>query len=247
MSSRSALLLYLFSQIVGAICLRICPSVHHRGRIVQGASLRNMDSSSSAPSATTLSVTASAAAVLLAATPFASLSAETTPVDYSQLLQDIQSKKVSRVTFAPDELSIVAKTADGTFESTNVMPSVQKELVQLLLSNEVPFTRSNPPGIDNPVFATVVQFLNGLVNLAVPLLLLFFFIGPRIIGSGGAPGGRGDNSADPSNPWKMMNSISNLVMEPRTGVDFTQVAGCDEAKLELIEGKPELTSFFMMN
>jgi len=237
-SSRSATLLCLFCQIVGTFGLQICPSVHSRGRIIRGASsLSKTDDLSTAPSATSATASA-AAAVLLAATPFASFSAETTPIDYSQFLQDIQSKKISKVTFAPDELSLVAKTADGSFESTNVMPSVQKELVQLLLSNEVPFTRSAPPGIDNPILSTIVQFLNGLVNLAFPLLLLIFFIGPRIIGrsGGGVPGGRVENPADPSNPWSMMNSISNLEMEPRTGVDFTQVAGCDEAKLELTEG-----------
>ena len=35
----------------------------------------------------------------------------------------------------------------------------------------------------------------------------------------------------------MMKSIATLEMEPRTGVNFTQIAGCDEAKLELYEGK----------
>jgi hypothetical protein len=34
-----------------------------------------------------------------------------------------------------------------------------------------------------------------------------------------------------------MKSIATLEMEPRTGINFTQVAGCDEAKVELYEGE----------
>jgi len=197
---------------------------------------------------------ASTAAVMFGTTPLAAMSADIKPIDYSQLLKDIRTHKVSKLTFAEDELSVVATTADGSLEKTYVMPSVQKELIQLLLSNDVPFSR-RPAAMVNSVVDSVVQFFYGLLNLAIPLLLLFFFIGPRIMGPGVRGGG--DLPMDSTNPFQIMKSIATLEMEPRTGINFTQVAGCDEAKVELYEGEfnfarwlsvsPSLTLFFLIS
>lgn len=199
---------------------------------VRGASLDKWRSSNVAA--------ATAAAAIVGTTPLAAMSAEMNQIDYSQLLQDINTHKVSKLIFAEDELSVVATTADGSLESTNVMPSVQKELIQLLLSNDVSFTR-RPADMANTVVSSVVQFFYGLVNLAFPLLLILFFLGPRIMGPGQRGGG--DLPVDPTNPFQMLKSIATLEMEPRTGVNFTQVAGCDEAKLELYEGEFKVEFF----
>merc|ERR1740127_147644 len=46
----------------------------------------------------------------------------------------------------------------------------------------------------------------------------------------GGPGGGG-----PGNPMQMMQPKSKIEMEPKTGVTFDDVAGCEASKLELVE------------
>ena len=72
-------------------------------------------------------------------------------------------------------------------------------------------------------------FLGILSSLAFPLFIIAgLFILSRNLTGGGNPN-------DQTNPFNVGKSKAKVQMEPDTGVDFTKVAGVDEAKEELAE------------
>merc|ERR1719181_960511 len=66
-------------------------------------------------------------------------------------------------------------------------------------------------------------------NLLFPLVFLggLFLLNRR--------GGMGGGMGGPGGPMNMLNPQSKIQMEPKTGVTFDDVAGCDASKLELTE------------
>ncbi len=135
---------------------------------------------------------------------------------YSDFIEAVQEKQVSRVLISPDKGTAQIIESDGNRALVNLAPDQQ--LLQLLTDNDVdiavqPTTQANP-------------LQQAASSLIFPILLLggLFFLFRRA-GSGG-----GGNPA-----MNFGKSKARLQMEPETKVTFVDVAGIEGAKLELTE------------
>eukprot|EP00620_Florenciella_sp_RCC1587_P008720 CAMPEP_0182601024 /NCGR_PEP_ID=MMETSP1324-20130603/91275_1 /TAXON_ID=236786 /ORGANISM="Florenciella sp., Strain RCC1587" /LENGTH=541 /DNA_ID=CAMNT_0024818931 /DNA_START=47 /DNA_END=1669 /DNA_ORIENTATION=+ len=170
-------------------------------------------------------------AAAIALTPLASEAATAELIPYSSLVSEIATHKVAELSFANDEKSVILKTLDGVVQTSTVLPTAQTKLVDLLLSNDVPFSVQQAP--TTPLLQ---QLFGTLLNLAFPLFLLASFVASRQGGPGGGMPGGG------MNPMNIGKSKAVLEMEPSTGVKFADVAGCEGSKLELAEVVEFLTN-----
>ena len=135
---------------------------------------------------------------------------------YSDFIEAVQEKQISRVLISPDKGTAQIVESDGNRALVNLAPDQQ--LLQLLTDNDVdiavqPTTQANP-------------LQQAATSLIFPILLLggLFFLFRRA-GSGG-----GGNPA-----MNFGKSKARLQMEPETKVTFGDVAGIEGAKLELTE------------
>ena len=135
---------------------------------------------------------------------------------YSDFIEAVQEKQISRVLISPDKGTAQIVESDGNRALVNLAPDQQ--LLQLLTDNDVdiavqPTTQANP-------------LQQAASSLIFPILLLggLFFLFRRA-GSGG-----GGNPA-----MNFGKSKARLQMEPETKVTFGDVAGIEGAKLELTE------------
>ena len=135
---------------------------------------------------------------------------------YSDFIEAVQERQVSRVLISPDKGTAQIVESDGNRALVNLAPD--QELLQLLTDNEVdiavqPTTQANP-------------LQQAATSLIFPILLLggLFFLFRRA-GSGG-----GGNPA-----MSFGKSKARLQMEPETKITFGDVAGIEGAKLELTE------------
>ena len=135
---------------------------------------------------------------------------------YSDFIEAVQEKQVSRVLISPDKGTAQIVESDGNRALVNLAPD--QELLQLLTDNDVdiavqPTTQANP-------------LQQAASSLIFPILLLggLFFLFRR---AGSAGGG---------NPaMSFGKSKARLQMEPETKITFGDVAGIEGAKLELTE------------
>lgn len=147
------------------------------------------------------------------------------PVDvrYSDFLKLVNGDRIEKVTFSADGTQLLGVDTDGTRIKLEALPN-DPELLTQLTGHKVDVTvlPSN-------------EAAGGLGDLAQSLILpaaLFaglFFLSRR--SGGGMPGGMGG----PGNPMGMGKSKAEIQMIPDTGVNFEDVAGCDGAKMELVE------------
>mmetsp|Transcript_24050 Transcript_24050/g.40998 ORF Transcript_24050/g.40998 Transcript_24050/m.40998 type:complete len:679 (+) Transcript_24050:215-2251(+) len=147
------------------------------------------------------------------------------PVDvrYSDFLKLVNGDRIEKVTFSADGTQLLGVDTDGTRLKLEALPN-DPELLTQLTGHKVDVTvlPSN-------------EAAGGLGDLAQSLILpaaLFaglFFLSRR--SGGGMPGGMGG----PGNPMGMGKSKAEIQMIPDTGVNFEDVAGCDGAKMELVE------------
>jgi len=135
---------------------------------------------------------------------------------YSDFIEAVQERQVSRVLISPDKGTAQVVESDGNRALVNLAPD--QELLQLLTDNDVdiavqPTTQSNP-------------LQQAASSLIFPILLLggLFFLFRRA-GSGG-----GGNPA-----MSFGKSKARLQMESETKITFGDVAGIEGAKLELTE------------
>ena len=144
------------------------------------------------------------------------------PVDvrYSDFLQLVNGDKIEKVTFSADGTQLLGVDTDGTRLKLEALPN-DPDLLTQLTSHKVDVT-----------VLPANEAAGGLGDLAQSLILpaaLFaglFFLSRR------AGGGTG---MGPGNPMGMGKSKAEIQMVPDTGVSFEDVAGCDGAKLELVE------------
>ena len=136
---------------------------------------------------------------------------------YSDFIEAVQEKQISRVLISPDKGTAQIVESDGNRALVNLAPDQQ--LLQLLTDNDVdiavqPTTQANP-------------LQQAATSLIFPILLLggLFFLFRRA-GSGGGGGNPAMNFG---------KSKARLQMEPETKVTFGDVAGIEGAKLELTE------------
>ncbi len=135
---------------------------------------------------------------------------------YSDFIEAVQEKQISRVLISPDKGTAQIVESDGNRALVNLAPDQQ--LLQLLTDNDVDIA-VQPTNQANPL-------QQAATSLIFPILLLggLFFLFRRA-GSGG-----GGNPA-----MNFGKSKARLQMEPETKVTFGDVAGIEGAKLELTE------------
>ncbi len=137
---------------------------------------------------------------------------------YSDFIEAVQDKQVSRVFLSPDNETAQIIENDGSRAEVNLAPD--QDLLQLLTENDVDIA-VQPAQQANP-------WQQAASSLFFPFLLLagLFFLFRR--SQGGAGGG--------GNPaMSFGKSKARLQMEPSTQVTFGDVAGIEGAKLELSE------------
>jgi len=147
-----------------------------------------------------------------------STESSTKTLRYSDFIEAVQDKEISRVLISPDNATAQVVENDGSRSEVNLAPD--KDLLKILTENNVDIAVT-PTKLANP-------WQQALSSLIFPVLLiggLFFLF--RRSQSGNAGGG---------NPaMSFGNSKARLQMEPSTQVTFSDVAGVEGAKLELTE------------
>jgi cell division protease FtsH len=134
---------------------------------------------------------------------------------YSQFVDQVQSGHVEKVSISADRSKAQVTTSDGQKVLVN-LPS-DPDLLTILQQNGVDISVS--PQTEDNVWARVLS------TLLIPFLLLvvLFFVLRR---AQNGPGSQAMNFG---------KSKARVQMEPQTQVTFTDVAGIDQAKLELAE------------
>ncbi|MBD2588162.1 ATP-dependent metallopeptidase FtsH/Yme1/Tma family protein [Synechococcus elongatus FACHB-1061] len=134
---------------------------------------------------------------------------------YSEFVQRVENKQVAKVILSPDRSSALVQAEDGDKVQVNLPNDPQ--LLKILTDNNVDIS-VRPQNQDS-------VWLRALSSLFFPILLLvgLFFILRR---AQGGPGNQAMNFG---------KSKARVQMEPQTQVTFNDVAGIDQAKLELTE------------
>lgn len=135
---------------------------------------------------------------------------------YSEFLQEVQSGNIESVKISSDRAQAFVPAQDGTPILVNLPPG-DTELIDILSNNNVDIAVL-PQSDDNWVF-------RALSTLIFPILLLvgLFFLLRR---AQSGPGNQAMNFG---------KSKARVQMEPQTQVTFGDVAGIEQAKLELTE------------
>jgi cell division protease FtsH len=134
----------------------------------------------------------------------------------SDLIQAVQQKQVASVGVNPERTQMRVKTQGGETVLVNILPTDQ-EAVDMLLKNNVDVFVL-PQNDDGSLIRTIGSYL-----IPVGLLVLLFFLLRR---AQGGPGNQAMNFG---------KSRARVQMEPQTQVTFNDVAGIEQAKLELSE------------
>ncbi|CAD6338213.1 unnamed protein product [Miscanthus lutarioriparius] len=142
---------------------------------------------------------------------------------YSEFLSAVKRGKVERVRFTKDGGLLQLTAVDGR-RATVVVPN-DPDLIDILATNGVDISVSEGESAGPGGFVAFVG------NLLFPFLAfagLFFLFRRAQGGPGAGPGGLGG-------PMDFGRSKSKFQEVPETGVTFLDVAGADQAKLELQE------------
>ncbi len=134
---------------------------------------------------------------------------------YSQFIQEVESKRVDKINISSDRSKALVTAQDGNKVIVN-LPN-DPELIDILTKNNVDI--SVLPQSDEGFW------VKALSSLFFPILLLvgLFFLVRR---AQNGPGNQAMNFG---------KSKARVQMEPQTQVTFTDVAGIEQAKLELAE------------
>jgi cell division protease FtsH len=135
---------------------------------------------------------------------------------YSQFIQEVQQQRVEKVRISSDRSKAEVTTNDAKRILVNLPPE-DPELIAILTTNGVDIAVM--PQADDNIWARVLS------TLLIPFLLLvvLFFVLRR---AQNGPGSQAMNFG---------KSKARVQMEPQTQVTFGDVAGIDQAKLELAE------------
>ncbi|MCL7029051.1 hypothetical protein MKW94_028246 [Papaver nudicaule] len=140
---------------------------------------------------------------------------------YSEFLNAVKKGKVERVRFNK-EGGFLQLTAVNGVKATVTVPN-DPDLIDILAMNGVDISVSEGDSNNGGLFSIIS-------NLFFPLLALtgLYFLFRRGQGGAGGPGGLGG-------PMEFGKSKSKFQEVPETGVTFADVAGADQAKMELQE------------
>ncbi|CAN0927375.1 ATP-dependent zinc metalloprotease FTSH, chloroplastic [Linum grandiflorum] len=141
---------------------------------------------------------------------------------YSEFLNAVKKGKVERVRFSKDGSVLQLTAVDG--RRANVIVPNDPDLIDILAMNGVDISVSEGDATGGGLFGFIG-------NLIFPFLAFagLFFLFRRSQGGPGGPGGLGGG------PMDFGRSKSKFQEVPETGVTFADVAGADQAKLELQE------------
>jgi len=156
--------------------------------------------------------------------------ASTTQWRYSEFITQVNGDNVEKVTFSSDGQQLLAIDTDGNRHKLEAIPN-DPELLNTLTSHKVDVTVL-PQEAENG--GPALDFLQSLIFPAI-LLGGLFFLSRGGAGGGGMPGGMGGMGGGMGNPMEFGKSQAKIMMNPDTGVTFEDVAGCNQAKLELEE------------
>jgi len=137
---------------------------------------------------------------------------------YSDFIEAVQDKEVSRVLISPDNGTAQVVENDGSRSEVNLAPD--KDLLKILTDNDVDIA-VQPTKLSSPWQQAFSSLLFPIILIAA----LFFLFRRAQSGSGG-----GGNPA-----MNFGKSKARLQMEPSTKVTFADVAGVEGSKLELSE------------
>merc|ERR1719181_755359 len=155
----------------------------------------------------------------------------TTQWRYSEFIKEVLGDNVEKVTFSSDGQQLLAIDTDGNRHKLEAIPN-DPELLNTLTSHKVDVTVL-PQEAENG--GPALDFLQSLIFPAILLGGLFFLSRGGAGGGGGMPGGMGGMGGGMGNPMEFGKSQAKIMMNPDTGVTFDDVAGCNQAKLELEE------------
>jgi cell division protease FtsH len=154
--------------------------------------------------------------IALATTFFEQPRVETQSWRYSKFIDQVEQKRIENVVLSSDKTQARFASPEGTGRIIVNLPQ-DPELVNILTSNNVDITVQ--PTQDE---STLVRVFSALV-IPVLLLVALFFLFRR---ASNGPGSQAMNFG---------KSKARVQMEPQTQVTFGDVAGIDQAKLELAE------------
>jgi cell division protease FtsH len=137
------------------------------------------------------------------------------PWKYSQFIQAVEAKKVDKVVLFSDRSQAFVQREDGEKFKVNLLPD--PNLIDTLTKNGVDIS-VRPPQDDS----ILVRLLGSLIFPVLLLVGLFFLL-------------RRAQSGPGSQAMNFGKSKARVQMEPQTQVTFGDVAGIDQAKLELAE------------
>lgn len=152
-------------------------------------------------------------------------------VRYSEFLELVQQDRLEKVTFSADGKQAVAVDTEGARLKVDPVPE-DESLIDDLAKHKVDISvmPSNQSG------GGVGDLLQSLLVPALIFGGLFFLSrrggGPSI---GGGPGMGMGGPGGMTNPMNFGKMKVDVQMVPDTGVSFDDVAGCDQAKGELVE------------
>lgn len=151
------------------------------------------------------------------------------PVDvrYSDFLRLVNADKIEKVTFSADGTQLLGVDTEGVRVKIESLPN-DPELLTQLTGHKVDVTVL-PAGQEGGGLGDLAQSL----ILPAALFAGLFFLSRRGGGGGQMPGGMGGMGGQ--NPMGFGKAKTEIQMTPDTGVNFDDVAGCDGAKLELVE------------
>ena len=166
-----------------------------------------------------------------------------TPWTYQTFLDNLDQNNVDRVSILSDEkgFAVIDKVASASGGDTD----------QLAASN-IHFVRTVPDMLHDVIAQLNSHHINfdvfdipeksGGFNLGLPLQFVGFYVAATIflnlfvrMGRGTGQPGPGDMQNNPFNPLNAFNQNQNVVDTDAIDVTFEDVAGCDEAKNELME------------
>ena len=153
--------------------------------------------------------------VFLGTTLFQEPSEDVRSWRYDQLIEEVEQQNVEKITISSDLSRGIVTTQDGERATVNLVED--SELLDILNENNVDIIVA--PQAEDNVLARVLS------TLIIPFLLIavLFFILRR---AQSGPGNQAMNFG---------KSKARVQMEPQTQVTFSDVAGIEQAKLELTE------------
>jgi len=154
---------------------------------------------------------------------------EAKQVQYSEFLQDVDRGAVQMVKVKRDKMSAEYSLADGGRRAVNLVTDydTQNALLRKLTEKGVDIVVQGPN--EGPEGALAA--LQGVAAPVTWLVLLWVLLSGLGVRSGDIPGG----SLDQLSPFSVGKSPARQVKQGDVKTNFADVAGCDNAKAELME------------